>query len=180
MSSHSKVEGERDDEMSAYELQRLEHIRRNHEMLVRLGLVEDVIKKDVQREREEKRKARVARKRAREQAIGPQAPVSLRRSARLVGREADYTGDGIDRLVTLSSGSSAKRRRISAAGGSASAAAVAAAEEEGDDDERIRAEILKTTMDCEAFFAARFPRLSSPPSPWPRAHEQLSRSPGSS
>ena len=59
--------------MSAYELQRLEHIKRNHEMLVRLGLVDDVIKKDVEEKKEAQRKARAARKRA-SKAIGPKAP----------------------------------------------------------------------------------------------------------
>jgi hypothetical protein len=84
-------------ELSEYELQRLEHIKRNQEFLARLGLVP---LKDAEPEpepndatKEEKKSPRRAKVR---EHIEP-----VRRSARVLNVKPDYTGETIDNFGEL-------------------------------------------------------------------------------
>eukprot|EP00965_Chrysotila_dentata_P227053 6195771-Pleurochrysis_carterae.AAC.2 len=63
------------DNLSEYELQRLAHIKRNHEMLVRLGLVDE--EAPVTGGADVKKKQPTARRRAQVRA---DVPLTLRRS----------------------------------------------------------------------------------------------------
>ena len=73
------------DELSEYERQRLEHIKRNHEMLVRLGLVDDAPKKTP-----------AASQRKPRPKLPPVPPEMLRRSARAKNEKPEYTKEYID------------------------------------------------------------------------------------
>ncbi|EOD31267.1 hypothetical protein EMIHUDRAFT_232231 [Emiliania huxleyi CCMP1516] len=75
------------DELSEYELQRLEHIRRNHEMLVRLGLVDPTPAAPQQKA---PRKPRTK--------LPPVPPESLRRSSRVRDLKPEYTKETIDQF----------------------------------------------------------------------------------
>ena len=83
------------ESLSEYELQRLEHMRRNHEELVRLGLA------DPEPDPSEAPKPKAKRKRA-----PPPPPETLRRSGRVRQEKPEYThekidafGDELDRLA---------------------------------------------------------------------------------
>ena len=83
------------ESLSEYELQRLEHMRRNHEELVRLGLA------DPEPDPSEAPKPKPKRKRA-----PPPPPETLRRSGRVRQEKPEYThekidafGDELDRLA---------------------------------------------------------------------------------
>lgn len=104
------------DDLSEYELQRLEHIRRNHETLVRLGLVTANEKPAFSMAGEEKPK-RPAR------AKLPSAPpTSLRRSSRLLNAAPEFNGELVDALAeeqdVADPKTRAKRKRPAPADGS--------------------------------------------------------------
>lgn len=71
--------------LTEYERQRLEHIKRNHEMLLRLGLVSDTPSAPS-----------ASRPKGRRMVAAAVAPESLRRSARMLGATPDYSNELID------------------------------------------------------------------------------------
>lgn len=120
-------------DLTEYERQRLEHIRRNHEMLVRLGLVN--VKPD---RATEPTKGPPAQRRKTVKEI---APETLRRSARVRGATPDYTKEVIDTFGDelerrCEPGAKRKRGRVFA-------------DEPSDDDadsgDLVRGEILEST-----------------------------------
>lgn len=111
-------------DLSEYELQRLAHMKRNHDMLVRLGLVEEAVEAEPKQKQKKRPK------------LPPAPPESLRRSGRVRKVEPDYTselidahGDELDRKCERG----AKRKRAEVAG-------------EDEDTEAARAEMLESTM----------------------------------
>ena len=112
------------DDLSAYELHRLEHIKRNHEMLVRLGLEKPHV---------EKKATPKGQKRVR---AAPVMPETLRRSGRVRGAAVEYEkevidkhGDDMDKQCAAKPGRKRERKED---GGD-------------DDDEAARAEMLEST-----------------------------------
>ena len=107
-------------DLCEYEKQRLEHIRRNHEMLVRLGLVDTNSKPLLGVPKEEKKPAAAAAKKPRLPAAPPE---TLRRSGRVRGAKPEYTKEIVDSFGDddLPDGAAKKKRRR--------------AEESDDDDE---------------------------------------------
>ena len=117
-------------ELSEYELQRLEHIKRNHEMLVRLGLV-DGTPKD----------APVVREKMVRTKLPPALPETLRRSSRVKNEKPEYTKEYIDKfgedIDRQCEAGPQKRKRSPVVDG----------ESDGEEkEERMRAEINQTTM----------------------------------
>jgi methyl-CpG-binding domain protein 4 len=118
-------------ELTEYERQRLEHIKRNHEMLLRLGLISDAPSAPS-----------VGRPKGaglRRMVAGAVAPESLRRSARMRGTTPDYSKELIDTFgeeLDRKAERGAKRAR--------------AHEDDGDSDgggeAGARREILESTM----------------------------------
>ncbi|EOD35093.1 hypothetical protein EMIHUDRAFT_110939 [Emiliania huxleyi CCMP1516] len=148
------------DELSEYELQRLEHIRRNHEMLVRLGLVDPTPAAPQQKA---PRKPRTK--------LPPVPPESLRRSSRVRDLKPEYTketidqfGDDLDRQAARRSPAKKRPRP----------------EEEDADEAALRREIDASTVAFLTEGAARpFSRLPSPsaergPDPRPTAERPVS------
>ena len=78
-------------ELSEYELQRLAHVKRNHEMLIRLGLVTEDDKPVFGMS-----ESKAAKPRAKRVALPAVAPETLRRSGRVKGTVPDYTHAVID------------------------------------------------------------------------------------
>ena len=118
-------------ELCEYELQRLEHMKRNHDMLVRLGLVDDAPKAE---------SAAVKPKRVK---LPPALPESLRRSGRVRGTVPEHSaelihehGDELDRQCErggAAKSAAAKRKRAEHSADSA-------------DSEEAKAEMLESTM----------------------------------
>ena len=113
------------DDLSEYERHRLEHIKRNHEMLVRLGLEKPLIEKPA---------APKGQKRVR---TVPVLPETLRRSGRVRGAAVEYDkevidkhGDDMDKQCAAKPG---RKRERNEAG------------DDDDDDEAARAEMLEST-----------------------------------
>ena len=118
------------EELSEYERLRLEHIKRNQEMLVRLGLFDDTSENKAHGNNQSRAKAAEAKqKRVR---IPRQPLENLRRSARIKKQAPEFSGEEIDQEEHAT-----KRRKV---------------EEEGDDEEeeRVRQEILETTMNVSS------------------------------
>ena len=114
------------ESLSQYELQRLEHIRRNHEMLVRLGLAEDKAETPAKAPKKPRAKA------------PPPLPETLRRSSRVKQVAPVYTHEVIDKFgedMDRQCEPGAKRRKLSQA---------EAGEEE--EEARVRAEIAESTV----------------------------------
>ena len=100
------------EELSDYERQRLEHIKRNHEFMVALGLVDasvDPLAHAVAQPK--KSKAAPPRKKLKI----PVPPESLRRSARVQGAAPDYTGERIDQFGEELDTEGGKKRKVAAA-----------------------------------------------------------------
>lgn len=117
--------------LSEYELQRLEHIKRNHEMLVRLGLVDEAPKETP-----------VAKDKKPRQRLPPSLPETLRRSARVKNEKPDYTREVIDTFgdeLDQKCEPGALRRKRARADAEDDG-------EDGEDEERLREEINETTM----------------------------------
>ena len=114
------------DDLSEYELLRLEHIKRNHEMLVRLGLEKPLV---------EKTAAPKGQKRVRQALVMPE---TLRRSGRVRGAAVEYSKEVID---THGDTMDAQCER----GGKRKRAATAHEGDDSDDDESARAEMLEST-----------------------------------
>ena len=116
------------DDLSEYERHRLEHIKRNHEMLVRLGLEKPLIEKPA---------APKGQKRVR---TVPVLPETLRRSGRVRGAAVEYDkevidkhGDDMDKQCAAKPG---RKRERNEAGDD---------DDDEDDDEAARAEMLEST-----------------------------------
>ena len=113
------------DDLSEYERHRLEHIKRNHEMLVRLGLEKPLV---------EKKATPKGQKRVR---AAPVMPETLRRSGRVRGAAVEYDkevsdkhGDDMDKQCAAKPGRKRERKEDG---------------EDNDDDEAARAEMLEST-----------------------------------
>jgi methyl-CpG-binding domain protein 4 len=112
------------DDLSEYERHRLEHIKRNHEMLVRLGLEKPLV---------EKKATPKGQKRVR---AAPVMPETLRRSGRVRGAAVEFDkevidkhGDDMDKQCAAKPGRKRERKD----------------DDEDDDDEAARAEMLEST-----------------------------------
>ena len=79
-------------QLSEYELQRLEHIKRNHEMLVRLGLASDNERPVFDFNPSKPTPAQPRKKKL----VSAIAPETLRRSGRVKGLVPDYTHEIVD------------------------------------------------------------------------------------
>ena len=112
-------------ELSEYEQQRLAHIKRNHEMLVRLGLADDpLMTPQPKKERKPRTKP------------PPALPETLRRSSRVRNVDPEYTKETIDTFGEeldrqCEPGAARKRQKVEA--------------EEDEDEERVREEIAAST-----------------------------------
>ncbi len=126
-------------ELSEYELQRLEHIRRNHETLVRLGLVTADEKPAITMGDEKpKRPARAK--------LPSAPPTSLRRSSRLLHAAPEFGGELVDELADdhdiVDPKTRAKRKRTAPTGGDATGDGST----DDDDEELVRREINEATV----------------------------------
>ena len=115
------------DDLSEYERRRLEHIKRNHEMLVRLGLEKPLV---------EKKATPKGQKRVR---AAPVMPETLRRSGRVRGAAVEYDkevidkhGDDMDKQCAAKPGRKRERKEDGE-------------DNDADDDEAARAEMLEST-----------------------------------
>lgn len=90
-----------DPELSEYEKQRLEHIRRNQEYMARLGIFTLVESEKKDQEAKKPRKKRAKRE--------PTLPT--RRSTRLKGAKPEYTGETIDRFGEELDRAASRRKR---------------------------------------------------------------------
>ena len=115
------------DDLSEYERHRLEHIKRNHEMLVRLGLEKPLV---------EKKATPKGQKRVR---AAPVMPETLRRSGRVRGAAVEYDkevidkhGDDMDKQCAAKPGRKRERKEDGE-------------DNDADDDEAARAEMLEST-----------------------------------
>lgn len=84
-------------DLSEYELQRLEHIKRNQEFLARLGLVPLIAAEPESTESDSKKEETKSPRRAKiREHLEP-----VRRSARVLNVKPDYTGETIDNFGEL-------------------------------------------------------------------------------
>lgn len=119
--------------LTAYEAQRLEHIKRNHEMMVRLGLVSASPPAPAGPAKPRAPRARIV--------VAALPPESLRRSKRKCGAAPDYTREVIDTFgeeLDAQAARGAKRARPQPA--------VDGVDSDGEDDSLARREILESTM----------------------------------
>ena len=127
------------EELSDYERQRLEHIKRNHEFMVALGLVDasvDPLAHAVAQPK--KSKAAPPRKKLKI----PVPPESLRRSARVQGAAPDYTGERIDQFGEELDTEGGKKRKAAAAG----LLGARAADDDEEDYEAAKTEMREEAM----------------------------------
>lgn len=118
------------EELSEYERLRLEHINRNQEMLVRLGLFDE---KQLSENKGDSSNENTSDSKKRKRVRIPRQPLkNLRRSARIQKLAPEYSGEEIDeeQLDT-------KRRKF---------VNNESEEDDSEDEEQVRQEILETTM----------------------------------
>ena len=127
-SSGGKAAAAMSDDLSEYERHRLEHIKRNHEMLVRLGLEKPLIEKPIAPQGQ--RRVRTV----------PVLPETLRRSGRVRGAAVEYDkelidkhGDDLDKQCAAKPG---RKRGRKEAGDD---------DDDADDEAAARAEMLEST-----------------------------------
>ena len=128
------------DQLSEYEMQRLAHIRRNHEMLVRLGLVDAGSKPAIDQEKEkgkDKGKAQAPKR----TKLPSAPPESLRRSNRHLGVKPEYGEDVVNGFGDEDEEVGGKRKRGKRAERENKENGV----EDEDDEDDERADMLEST-----------------------------------
>ena len=156
------------DDLSEYELLRLAYIKRNQELLASLGLVGDNACAGSATAASTQSAAAAATRKARPKP--PPMPLHLRRrSSRVKGETAQYTGERIDRFgeqidAACASASGTKRRAASSAllkeGGAGGGEGDDEYDDEGVDYEALKDEIREAAMrHMEEVRAAMLPTL---------------------